>query len=398
MRTPELCACAAWPFTVLLLSLPSGLGAAEPGAAEPAATGSSIHSEVIIVAEEAPADAAPAPAVMAAAPPAAAGDAYQVVWRHPEQTFVDSDLGPLPLWTETVYDAEGNPRPRFPDVFTKAFLDDPSPATALAYLESQRVRARRYLQASQIMQQVAVEMGYVTPDAFRPPRPQSPNSRAVVPPEQLRREDWGTPVLSPQQAHLDGLTRTEIPQTPGKATTREVEVLFLWDHRCPFSMRGFRDYAKFGEDIYQRELGPRVMTISLDNDSMATFTQLDFLEYTGVPTKHLENWIDQTGLAASLHVRFTPTYVFIDRRTGRIERGEGLKDLAWLEATLLQLVGHPQERWEEAQPAWFRAVAPAAGQARAAAVPGAPVPADASPVLPPTRAVRAWDPDGTQDR
>jgi hypothetical protein len=386
---------------VLLPRLPLALGGAL-GSALDAAEGD--HDEVIIVADDGAAATAgvPVPALTAAAAasgPAAPTAVYQAVWTHPEQTFVDSDLGPLPLWTETVYDADGNPRPRFPDDFTKAFLDDPCDATALAYLESQRVRARRYLQASQIMQGVAVAMGYVTPDAFRPPRPQSPNSRALVPPEHLRREDWGTPVLSPEQARVDGLSRAEIPETPGKATTREVEVLFLWDHRCPFSMRAFHDYARFGEDIFQRELGPRVMTISLDNDSIATFTQLDFLEYTGMPTRHLENWLDQTGLAATLHVRYTPTYVFIDRRSGRIVRGEGLQDLAWLRATLLDLVGHGEARWEDAQAAWFRPTAPAPGQARS---PGAdehgPAPANASPVQPPSRAVRAWDPDGVQDR
>ncbi len=369
-----------------------------------------VHDEVIIVADP-PQDARERAGAAAPAAPAAPGAraaeesaaTYAAVWTHPEQTFVDSDLGPLPLWTETVYDANGDPRPRFPDVFTKAFLDDPSEATALAYLESQRVRARRYLEASQIMQETAVAMGYVTPEAFRPPRPQSPTSRALSPPYHLRDEDWGVPILTPEQARLDGLARAEIPRTPGKATTRDVELVYLWDHRCPFSLKGFRAVAELGEEVYQKELGPRIMTVSLDNDSIAVQTELDFLEYTGIPTKHVENWIDQTSLAASLQVRVTPTYVAIDRRSGRIARHEGLADKAALRAMLLELVGHGQERWEDAQAEWFRATAPAAGAARAAGASAPaggepPLPADATPVQAPTRTVRAWDPDGVQDR
>ena len=326
-----------------------------------------VHDEVIIVADpptRAPVCRIADPPVAAregvgpvATSPSSVSDAssassasnatYAAVWTHPEQRFVDSDLGPLPLWTETVYDAKGDPRPRFPDVFTKAFLDDPSQATALAYLESQRVRARRYLEASQIMQETAVEMGYVTPEAFRPPKPQSPTSRALAPPYHLRNEDWGVPILTPEQARLDGLARAEIPRTPGKATTRAVELVYLWDHRCPFSLKGFRAVAELGEEVFQKELGPRVMTVSLDNDSTAVQTELDFLEYTGIPTKHLENWIDQTSLAAALRVRVTPTYVAIDRRSGRLERHEGLQDKAAVRALLLDLVGHGQDRWEE---------------------------------------------------
>jgi hypothetical protein len=327
---------------------------------------------------------------------------YASVYHHPQQTFVDSDLGPLPLWTETVYDDHGNPQPRFPDLFTKAFLDDPSETTALAYLESQRVRARRYLQASQIMQQVAVAQGYVTPEAFRPPAERLSNSRALVPPYQVRAQDWGVKVLDPQQARLAGLQPQEVPATPGRSTTRPVEVVMFWDHRCAFSQRGMRDYAAFGEQVYAQELGPRIMTISLDNDSASTRAQLDYLEYTGVHTGHLENWLDQTDLAAAVNVRFTPTYLFLDRRSGKIQRYEGMKDLAFLQQALLNLVDHGESAWSEVAAEWFRPTAVAPGARRptraSAESDSERAPPQSDPILPPPRRLRAWNPDGQSEQ
>ena len=360
------------------------------------AAAAQVDDEVIIVAP----DAAPAPAATigtTGTTACAAASTYASVWQHPEQRFVDSDIGPLPLWTETVYDAQGNPEPRFPDIFTKSFLDDPNEATALAYLESQRVRARRYLQASQIMQAVAVAQGYVTPEAFRPPQERLSNARALVPPYQMRSADWGVPMLSPEQARLAGLTPQEVPSTPGRSTTRPVEVLLFWDHRCAFSAAAMRSFASFGEEVFQRELGPRILTVSLDNDSASTRAQLDYLAYTGVVTDHLENFLDQTDLAQRLAIRYTPTYLFLDRRSGAVARYEGLKDQDALRHALLAVVGHGDWSWQQVDASWFRPTQPAPGAPRAAAIDAAtapPPPQDASPVLPPTRRVRAWNPDG----
>jgi len=391
MTRPDAC---SWLAAVLLGAWGGALSAVEPVA--PVDLAEPVDDDVIIVAPDAALDAngsGPGP-VGAAAP--AGQSAYAAVWQHPEQRFVDSDIGPLPLWTETVYDAQGNPQPRFPDIFTKTFLDDPSETTALAYLESQRVRARRYLQASQIMQAVAVAQGYVTAAAFRPPQERLSNARALVPPYQLRSADWGVPMLSPEQARLAGLTAREVPSTPGRSTTRPVEVLLFWDHRCAFSAAAMRSFAAFGEEVFQQELGPRILTVSLDNDSASTRAQLDYLAYTGVVTDHLENFLDQTDLAEHLAIRYTPTYLFLDRRSGAVARYEGLKDQDALRHALLALVGHGDATWDQVASAWFRPtdIAPGAGRAPPGAPTSEPPPQDASPVLPPTRRVRAWNPDG----
>lgn len=384
--------------------VPAILVAVVIAAITPAAASERIVNDVLIIVDDRPTQPSAPVAAAAERQPGGAwvaehrGDIYGAVWRHPEQVFVDSNIGPLPLWTETVYDEHGNPRPRFPDVFTKQFLDNPNDATALAYLESSRVRARRYLQASEIMQRVAVEHGLVTPAAFKPPKPEITNARALNPPYSYAPDNWGVPVMDPQQARVAGLKPEEIPETPGRTTTRLVELLYFWDHRCAFSLRGFRDFAAFGTDIFERELGPRVIAVSLDNDTVTAQTQLDFLQYNGVETRYIENWLDQTELQAKMNVRVTPTYVFIDRRTAKIQRFEGLKDRAFLEHALLEFVGHGEAAWAEASPAWFRPVAPAAGAARAFDFDDADVPPDATPVQLPSRTIKAWDPDGQADR
>ncbi len=371
---------------------------------------SEVEHEIIIVAEPpvvAIAAASTVPAAPATDPLAShRGEAARWMWHHPEQTFVDSNIGPLPLYTESVYDASGMPRPRFPDAFAKAFFDDPTEANALAYLESQRVRVRRYMQASDMMQRVAVTHGYVTPQAFTPAESQLSNNRALAPPYTYDRESWGVPALDPQQARLAGLAREEIPETPGRTSTRYVEVVFLWDHRCQHSMRAYRPFAAVSKEVFERELGPRFLAVSLDNDQGAVQTQLDFLEYLEVPTKHVENWLDQTDLRRTVRVTRTPTYVFIDRRSGRFLRLEGAQDEVALRATLLDLVGHAGEAWDDALAEWFRPVkagigadgAPDGDTAGPASVDDATVDGvDASPVRPPSERYRAWDPDGLSD-
>ncbi len=371
---------------LLIVLLLLAMGASLPGE-EP------VTEDLIIVVDESvdpiATSAAPAPLPRQAGGtwiPTDHGDIYRAVWRHPEQTFLDSEIGPLPLWTETVYDANGNPRPRFPDVFTKNFLDNPSETTALAYLESSRTRARRYLEASQIMQKTAIDHGFVTAEAFRPPKSELSNDRALTPPVGHTADDWGVQVMNPQQARVAGIKPEDVPRTPGRTTMRMVEVMFFWDHHCPFSMRGFKDFARFGTEVFNRELGPRIITVSMDNDSVTTQSQLDFLQYSGVETHYIENWLDQTELGTTMAIKVTPTYVFVDRRTGRIQRYEGMKDEAFLRGALLELVGHKDDSWESATPAWFRPTDPAINAHRLAVTSDpAGAPPLSTPLQPPTQ-------------
>lgn len=323
---------------------------------------------------------------------------YSAIWRHPDQTFIDSDLGPVPLYTEVVFDQYGNPRPRFPDLNVKLLLDDPTPERALVYLENQKVRMRRYLQASQIMREVAAQTGYVTDDAFRGVDQGSMASREIVPDTSVAPQYQGIPAMTPQQARLNGLKVDEIPMTPGRVTSRYVEVVYLWDHRCTHSMAGYRDFAQVGSEVFQRELGPRFLAVSLDNDSPKVRAKLDFLDYTGVQTMKVDNFIDQTDLRKTLNVTKTPTYVFIDRRTGKLLRLEGKRSADDIRQTLLNLVGRGEEKWGDADPRWFRPVKQAIGSGQGIEIKevGSDL-KDATPILPSSRQIRAWDPNGQAD-
>ncbi|MBA3846268.1 MAG: hypothetical protein H0X45_06455, partial [Planctomycetes bacterium] len=164
----------------------------------------------------------------------------------------------------------------------------------------------------------------------------------------------------------------------------------------------YRPFAAVSKQVFERELGPRFLAVSLDNDQATVQSQLDFLEYLDVPTRHVENWLDQTDLRRSLRVTRTPTYVFIDRRSGRFLRLEGFQDEPALTATLLDLVSHADSTWDDALAEWFRPVQPGMNDADDQSRPAdADVASDdeslASPVLPPSGRYRAWDPDGLSD-
>jgi len=167
-------------------------------------------------------------------------------------------------------------------------------------------------------------------------------------------------------------------------------------------MRAYRPFAAVSKEVFDRELGPRFLAVSLDNDQVAVQTQLDFLEYLEVPTRHVENWLDQTDLRRTLRVTRTPTYVFIDRRSGRFLRLEGAQGADSLRATLLDLVGHADSAWDDALAEWFRPVRPGIGAAPADVEPPADVPdsageGTATPVRPPSERYQSWDPDGMSD-
>jgi hypothetical protein len=161
-----------------------------------------------------------------------------------------------------------------------------------------------------------------------------------------------------------------------------------------------KDWAQFGavaKEVYDRQLGPRMMSVCVDNDSPTVNAVLRKLDWTsdGI-TKWLENYVDQTELVASMRITRTPTFLFFDRRTAKIERLEGYQTAEALRGSLLKLVGRQPEEWEKADPRWFRPVRSAPGSQRAPGTADAAAdgPADSSPILPPSKPIRAWDPAG----
>ena len=333
------------------------------------------------------------------------GDYIRAIWEDPDQTFIDTDIGPMPLYTDVVYDANGVPRVRYPDPLTKVLMDNPTPATALFRLEGEKNRFRRYKQAQAISTATAIEAKYFGPDDFAPPPGKMPQDSAFTPPYDRDRSEWGVPVMNPQQARLAGVKPEEVPETPGRVTTRYVEIVYIWDRRCPYSMQGIRDFANFGEELFNRKLGPRALTVSLDNDKDQLDGTKKYLEYLGIPMSRVDNFTDITDLRTRLKITRTPTYIFLDRRTGKILRLEGLQSGDAIRVKLLELVGHQSGSWNDADPAWFRPTQPAADGGGA---PGGVAAGDksaidpalletSSPVLPASNPIRSWNPAGQSD-
>jgi hypothetical protein len=300
------------------------------------------------------------PTVIERGPPAHSaptqrGDVYRVVFDHPEQTFLDSDRGPVPLYTDVVFDGNGEPHPRFPAVYAKNLFDNPTEESALAYLEQGKVRMRRIKEVTNLVEVTAAKHGYVVPSDFAadPTVAEEPDRYNVTKPNKSDNpKDWGQPILSPEQASRNGLDKDDIPLTPRYGY--DVEIWYIWDHRDERSIAALQDFAAFGWDIVQADAKVNVKTISLDTDSKKLVQMLDYLQWRGFLVHKLENYTDYTNLRRSLHITHTPTYVFIDKRRGVIERWEGVTALQDLRERLMDFLGLTGDRriWKPS-PEWF---------------------------------------------
>ena len=339
-------------------------------------------------------------------------DIYSVVWNHPDQIFVDSDIGPMPLYTEVVFDEHGNPRPRFPDVFTKKLMDDPNAATATAYLASNRARWHRYNQASAVMRKTAADIGYVSASNFESP-PDEPlrNARRTYhqPQEGWGKKEYGAPVMDEEQARYSGIKPEDIPYTPGIATSMYVEVLYIWDWKCKYSNQGLLNFSKLGKELNEKEMGVRFLTISVDNDPVKANAQLDYVDYLsrtegdlntngkvkerlGV-TKFIENWIDVTDTIKSFNVKMTPTYLVINRMSGKMLRLEGLHTEKEIKSAIMESIGKNIADWDKMDPRWFRKAERAFGYRKDYIADVDTSGKDASPIQNPTKIAAPWSPE-----
>lgn len=354
------------------------------------------QQRVIIVVEEA-ADTQPmAPSVVDQAP--VRDDARTLerwFYEHPGQIMIESDAGPIPFYTDVIYDAAGMPRPRIPEYFAWRLAADPTPENAALYMAQRKAKTRRLREVTELVRRTAIEHGYVTPEIFSPPARGNPHEFATRPNPRHTPENSGSVALGPETAHELGLRLEDLPILPHKATSRYVEAFFFWDTRCEPSLATWPAWSAVAEEVFTGELGPRFTSISLNNDADAVNAHLAFLRYQEMDTNWSENRIDETDLATSLGITHTPTIVIIDRRSGRIERHVGTASVSQLRDLLKAAVGREDQAWEAAEPAWFRPVRPAIGASPVtAAVEARP---GATPRLPPPRQVRAWSPIGVSD-
>jgi hypothetical protein len=288
-------------------------------------------------------------------------DIYNAIWSHPDQTFVDSDLGPLPLYFEVTFDAAGNPVPRFPDYFTKRYMDDPTGENARLYLEANAARWRRLREATTMLRRASYEYGYITPESFEPSR-QAPVDQhtSIYNPENIAPSSRGAPIMDEELAIRRGLDPDTIPLTPNPYAAKEVELLLMWDWRQENIHETMREWSAFAKDLRERKLGVRVVNISMDNHQERVRSYLKYFEYMDIGFDSTENFLDVTNLRQGFSVRVLPTYVFIDRRSGNVLRLEGHQDIDELRRSLLKLVD--REAGDEWAPraSWFSKRDPAA--------------------------------------
>jgi thiol-disulfide isomerase/thioredoxin len=338
----------------------------------------------------------PAQTVVASGPaePKTAMDIYAPFFSNPAQTYVDSDVGPVPLYVDVEYDGQGNPHPRIPEYFTKMLIDNPTEENAILYLAQQRVRWRKFKQASAVLKQVAVKIGYITPDVMPTLELGSEGNRSI---HHIQRDGWtkgdqGVPVLTEDQARVAGIRKQDIPLTPGIRSATPVEVVMVWDWRDPYSQKGIPTFARWGKELNLKEMGPRFMTVSVDNDGKTLQKQLDYVDYvTEGATKFIENWTDTTNLIDDMRVRVTPTYLFFDRRNGRIRRLEGAQTLQALKSQLMEVIAKKPEDYDRMDPTWFREAEIALGTHRQQQPTDSTVP-DATPIQPASQTVAPWKP------
>ncbi|MCX8013854.1 MAG: hypothetical protein N3A02_06150 [Rectinema sp.] len=261
--------------------------------------------------------------------PAQKGDAYEIFLTHPEQTFLDTVAGPLPLYFEAVYDAEGNPRPRFPHYLAKQLFDDPTEETALRWLAANAARARRLKESMYIVRKVALQYKFVTPEAVtvRKREKEHPESVQPIPPGNSPRvRDWGAPLLSETAMRNLGFDLEHPPLIPG--LPHQFEVIYFWDHRKDIGRQYMLVFARFAHHL--RQIAPTIgiKTIDIAVDDPHGFAgHIRFFEYevdeAAKYIKTFANFLDYTNLKTALRIRYLPMVLFVDRRTDRLHRVEG---------------------------------------------------------------------------
>ena len=358
--------------------------------------GTEITDEVIIV-MQAPSEPTHVSDRRPEVVPPKRGETARRWFDHPEQTYLDSDVGPVALYIDPVFDGAGNPTPKFPSPYAKQMFDDPSEESARTYLEANKVRVRRLKEVMAIVERTSVKYGYVVPEDFERKVKDSPNFDAygVMPIQSANKNDWGDPILSVEQARLIGMDSFNIPISPRSAG--KFEVWYLWDRRVPESVEGMKDFVTFAVSLQDLEARIRTKTINLDNDKPKHIAYVDYVDgQLNIPMKRLENYTDYTNLRASMAVQWVPTYVFVDQRRGKVERLEGARTLAELQQAMLAFLDKPRQAWAPT-PEWFLDDASLVAlqkenKEQTLTAPAASAPPQAGATLPPSQAILPWKP------
>ena len=317
--------------------------------------------EVILLIKRPPANvsaggASPAPALTAREP-----QTIEEVWQRwyamPGQVWLDTPSGRKPLFGfDTVYDANGFPRPRLPDPFTYAVITNPAdPAAIRSYLDWRTAVIKRANVVANQMPEHAYAQGILGPKNVEVPRNRPTDAKAVGDMRAIEAGSRGTPLISPGKARELGAQPEEIPSLPGAPGPGGIEVYWFWHHRCEHCVGMAREWFAFQRPL--QRAGYKVMSINvsalrsdaeIESASYEVASVLEIWQVTwGEDAEYSSNTLDWNNLGKTLNITGTPTVIYINRNgdVPRIERLEGPQTVATLRAQLAATAGWSPDTW-----------------------------------------------------
>jgi hypothetical protein len=261
--------------------------------------------------------------------------------KNPYQVWIDSDTGPTMLFTDVEFDAAGNPTPRIPDPYTYDAIVNPTQGTEARRQANVLARLRRFQELQNLTVPVGEAMGHLNSETFQVSRSSDPEALALGDLTAVAPDSRGSKIFTPEQAKEKGIDGSKIPMFPGEASN--VEIMWLWDWRCPHCRDAARDWATFADEV--TKYGVKAMGISLDNNQDEVIGTLELWRFRGWPVDTWKNRMDVTDLRTAMKIERTPTYLFLDRRSGTLHRYTGVQTSAQLRGALLHVIGHTNDEW-----------------------------------------------------
>jgi hypothetical protein len=277
---------------------------------------------------------------------------YRDIFEAKDQFWLDTPMGRVPFYQKLVYDGNGMPKARFPDFYSKRLVEERSEEAALAYLEANKARVRVITEATNVLEKTALKYGYVMPEDFQRKIQDEVNVSAYdAGLLDTTLEGAGSPILTPEQALANGLDPRNIPRSP-KGGLEAHEIWYIWDSRIKVSQDGMRDFAVFAGSVLDARAAVNVKTIMMDTDRSRLNAFVDYFKHADVNITRFVNTVDITDLRQSMGVDQVPTYVFLDKVRGRVEKFSGAKDQPSLRSAYLRFMGYPDAAWPP-KPEWF---------------------------------------------
>lgn len=333
-----------WSASVLL-----AVGIAGAGIPLPTLPAAEEHV-IIIVRKDEPSPAAPIEQATPPAPMLPQPDRRDQAWLYdhilndPNQFFIDSPQGPMPLWgMDLVYTADGRPFPKYPHPLVKRLVENPDDPVAYAdYLAWRQVAMRRARLTGDRLPEMAIELGIIDESTFRLPDPDDPRAMGLAATTKVESKTLGRPAFTADQQERLGLEGEEL-LTPGE--NNAIEIYWFWSPRCEFCNKMARDWFHFANDV--QAAGYKAVSITNEQDNPDGYSKLQFWSMRW-PVKAVPNIFDWTGMYASFKIRVTPTILFLNRKTGTLRRIDEACDEGTLRRVFHEVAESANDAWPPA--------------------------------------------------